>query len=180
MSDSMNELEKCLEDLNQWLAEHELTIQIAIIGRYAFYLSGFHQVATLDIDSVTEIEERVYEKILEIGKRRGMKPDWLNDNAETLPLPDGFKDRLIETKQFSNINMKYAARIDLISLKAAAYISRGEDDPKDFQDLLLLAPTNTEIESSINYIRKHFSPPADRFNEDFEERLNELRTHLKK
>jgi hypothetical protein len=176
----MHELETCLNDLNQWLAEHGLIIEISVIGRFAFYLSGFHQVATLDIDSVTEIEERVYQKILEIGKHRGMKPDWLNDNAETLPLPDGFKARLIESDQFSNIKMKYAARIDLISLKAAAYISRGEDDPKDFQDLILLQPTNAEIESSIDYIRKHYSSPAERFSADFEERLNELRNHFKK
>ena len=176
----MLKLETCLSDLNQWLAEQGLTLQIAIIGRYAFYLSGFHQIATLDIDSVTGIEERVYEKILEIGEYRGMKPDWLNDNAEALPLPDGFRDRLIESRQFSNIKLHYASRGDLISLKAAAYISRGEDDPKDFQDLLLLGPSEVEIESAIEFIRKYYSPPAERFIEDFEGRLNELRADLKK
>lgn len=176
----MANLEACLSDLNQWLAEQGLTIRLAVIGRYAFYLSGFHQIATLDIDSVTGIEERVYEKILEIGKQRGMKPDWLNDNAEALPLPDGFHGRLIESNRYLNIRMNYAARIDLIALKAAAYISRGEDDPKDFQDLLLLAPNDLEVHAAIQFIRKHYSPPADRFVEDFEGRLNELRAYLKR
>ena len=109
-----------------------------------------------------------------------MKPEWLNDNAGTLPLPEGFSDRLIEASQFSNIKIKYASRGDLISLKAAAYIGRGEDDPKDFQDLMLLEPKHTEIEIAIMYVRQYFTPPASKFFPDFEERLNELKSIPKK
>jgi hypothetical protein len=173
-------LVECLKELNEWLAEKNLTIHISVIGRFAFYLSGIQQIATLDIDSVTEIEEEVFEKIIEIGKRRGIKPEWLNDNAENLPMPDGFIGRLIESNHHSNLKIKYASRIDLISLKAAAYLGRGLDDPKDFQDLLLLNPSHSEIETAILYIRQYFTPPAAKFFPDFEESLNELRSISKK
>ncbi len=179
MQTPMSPLIECLKELNEWLSERNITIHLSIIGRFAFYLSGFQQVATLDIDSVTEIEEQVFEKIIEIGNRRGMKPEWLNDSAESLPLPDGFNDRLLEANHHSNIKIRYAARIDLIALKSAAYLSRGIDDPKDYQDLLLLQPSHSEMDFAILYIKKHFTPPAAKFLADFEETLNELRSIAK-
>ena len=181
MNNVITPLLEGLNELNEWLSEKHLTIRISIIGRFAFYLAGIRHLATLDIDSVTEIDDEVFNKIIQIGTHRGMKPEWLNDNAGNLPLPEGFNERLIDsTTDYSNIKIKYASNKDLISLKAAAYISRGEDDPKDFQDLLLLKPSESEIENAIVYIRQHFAPPAVKFFPDFEEKLNELRSISKR
>ena len=173
-------LMNALEKLNRELAKESMLIHLSIIGRYAFFLSGIGSLATLDIDTVTSIDDRVIQKICEIGESEGLSPDWLNSNAEILPLPEGFQSRLVDGTHYSNIKIKYASRIDLIALKSAAYVSRGEDDPKDYQDLKLLKPNDFEIEAAINYIRTHYSPPVSKFFPDFEEKLDELRLIPKK
>lgn len=176
MNEAIKKLVDSLEELNSWLLKKNHKIKLTVIGRFAFYLAGISELATTDIDTVTALDDEVFDKILEIGAVHGMKADWLNDNSEGLALPDGFEERLLERKSFSNIEIKYASRFDLICLKAAAYISRGQDDPKDIQDLLLLSPKKTEIDSAITFIRKHFSPPHPRFFPDFEERIDELKS----
>jgi hypothetical protein len=175
----MKQLDEGLEVLNDWLKTHDLKISLAVIGRYAFYLSGITSVSTVDIDTVTPIEEEIYQKIIAIGLERGMKQDWLNDHAESIPLPEGFHERLVPSKGYSQIEIKHAARVDLIALKAAAYVGRGRDDPKDYQDLLLLRPSRVELEMAEGYVRRNFSPPVARFEKDFEESLHELRALAK-
>ncbi|MGE4233503.1 MAG: DUF6036 family nucleotidyltransferase [Bacteriovoracia bacterium] len=180
MNEKIKELVDSLNELNDWLVKRQLRIKLTVIGRFAFYLNGLGELATTDIDTVTTLEDEVFDKILAIGYEHGIKAEWLNDNSEGIALPDGFEKRLLEKKDFSNIELKYASRIDLICLKAAAYLSRGEDDPKDFQDLLLLKPKETEIELAISFIRKNYSPPQPKFFPDFEERLDDLRSIYRK
>ncbi len=179
MNESIRNLLGALGELNTWLATRQTHIKLTVIGRFAFYLSGIAELSTTDIDTVNALEEEVFKKIQDIGIANGMKPEWLNDNSEGLSLPENFEARLIEKKNFSNIEIKYASRFDLICLKAAAYVGRGFDDPKDFQDLLLLKPNCTEIEKAITFIKKHYSPPRAKFFPDFEDRLNELRSITK-
>ena len=66
------------------------------------------------------------------------------------------------------------------SIYTPSYLSRGEDDPKDYQDLILLHPTSLDIDNSITYIRKHFTPPVAKFFPDFEDKINELKQLAKK
>ena len=49
MNHGSNILIDCLDELNIWLRDKTLFVDLAIIGRFAFYLSGFQQLATLDI-----------------------------------------------------------------------------------------------------------------------------------
>ena len=179
MDENLRKLLLSLNELNSWLSTKQVVIKITVIGRFAFYLSGMKELATSDIDTVTALQDDIFNKVLEIGIANGMKPEWLNDNSEGIPLPEGFETRLQERKDFSNIEIKYASRFDLICLKAAAYVNRGGDDPKDFQDLLLLTPNSIEIKSAIDFVRKHYNPPATRFFPDFEEKLNDLQSIAK-
>jgi hypothetical protein len=173
-------LVKALSELNQWLAARNTPIELQVVGSFAMFLSGSHGIDTQDIDTVTHIEAELYEKIQAIGDKNGLKQNWISDDASDLPLPDGFAIRLAEDRRFSHITIRYASRFDLIQLKAAAFVDRGNEDPKDLDDLVLLSPTKAEIDSAIAFIRKTRTPPQPRFYPNFEEMLDALRTIAKK
>ncbi len=164
-----------LLQLNEWLLFKNTQIELKIIGTFAMYLSGFESINTNDIDTVTDLEGDLFSKINEIGLKNHLKEDWLSDDSAGLPLPEGFNERLIHDSRFSHIKILYASRVDIIQLKAAAFVDRGNDNPKDIEDLTVLNPTNQEIICAIKFIRKTRTPEHKRFYPNFEEILNALR-----
>ncbi|CAM6054059.1 unnamed protein product [Sphagnum tenellum] len=165
-----------LKDLDQWAVGHQVKLEIIIIGAFALYLKGLELRATNDIDTLTELEdELLLQAIEEIAQKYGLNGNWLNDQACGLSVPDGFLSRLSRVALGSHIVALVPSRQDLISLKSAAFIVRGGEDPKDYTDLQALQPNRLEIEAAIRFVRKTNTPPQPRFYPDFEEMIGRLR-----
>ncbi len=101
------------------------------------------------------------------------KPESVGNHG--LSVPDGFLSRLSRVTLGSHIIALVPCRQDLISLKSAAFMIRGGEDPKDYSDLQTLQPSKSEIEEAIQFVRRTNSPPHLRFYPDFEEMIGRLR-----
>ncbi len=166
---------EALTELNQWLETQGIILELEIIGSFALYLRGISYIRTQDIDTVQNLDEQVMEEVTKIASKRGLIPLWLNDNAVDLPKPPGFETRLTEKKIGNHLLLKFASRLDLIQLKGAAYIDRGNENPKDLIDLKLLCPTVEEIHMAIEFIRRTRSPEKPRFYPNFEQMIEDIR-----
>ena len=164
-----------LKDLDIWAGEQEIELEIIIIGAFALYLLGLELRATNDIDTVTKLQEEGLLRVIEeIAQKHGLNKNWLNDQACGLSLPDGFLLRLNRVVLGSHILGLVPSRQDLISLKSAAFMIRGGEDPKDYTDLQALQPSQIEMDEAIRFVRKTNTPPQLRFYPDFEEMIRRL------
>jgi hypothetical protein len=84
-------LSTALAQLDNELTKRNLSIDIVICGAYAIHLLGYSRAEyTLDVDSVTELNSAEAKQLIEaVGKTLGLRPDWLNDQASTVSLPQG-------------------------------------------------------------------------------------------
>lgn len=163
----MSDLNILLSELNDWLNEQGIEIELIIIGAYALHLHGVSSRMTMDIDTLNHIEHpKVVSKIDEIGEKYGL-PEWLNNQAQGLILPEGFFDRTICSNIFSDIILKYASRIDLIKLKVAAYYYRYSYEQKDLDDLKLLKISSEELDLGIDFLLQSHAPEQSKFKKDF-------------
>jgi hypothetical protein len=165
-----------LKDLDVWAGQHQIKLEIIIIGAFALYLQGMELRATNDIDTLTELEdEQLLQAIEKIAQKHGLNGNWLNDQAYGLSVPDGFLLRLSRKVLGSHIVALVPSRQDLISLKSAAFMIRGGEDPKDYADLQALQPSKVEMDEAVRFVRKTNTPPQPRFYPDFEEMIERLR-----
>lgn len=169
-----SKLALAIADLNAWAEQNDLNLRIIVIGAAALFMHGLEPRATNDIDSLTEFDQRLLDVIAEIGSRQGLGPHWLNDQANGLNVPEGFESRLFNLSLGSRIIAQVPSRGDLIALKAAAFVIRGHEDPKDYLDLMGLAPTRREVDEAIAFVRKVHTPPHSRFFPDFEVMIGKL------
>lgn len=174
-----SDLHKPLEELNHWLSANNRNLDLVVIGAFAIHLHGLQIRMTMDIDTIQSLnDDFLFEQIQKIGEKYGL-PNWLNDQAENLILPNGFSSRLIENSNFSNIKLLYASRIDLIKLKVAAYFYRGDKDPKDKEDLKILEVTQNELFEAILFLEEKHQPDVEKFKEDFFKHLEKIKQELK-
>ena len=175
MIDSRTHFDIPLEHLNTLLAKSGLRLELLVIGAFALQLHKFSGQFTADVDSVWVIEnDAVRNLIAEIGRQNSLADDWINDSASTLDLPIGMTERAELFRKYSNIDLFVASRLDLIKLKARAYLHRGELDPKDIEDLRRMRPTRPEIEEAIAFIRLSSTPPEPDLFPDFEDVILEI------
>ena len=164
-----------LAELDLELGKRDIQMKLVVIGAFALQLLNISGEYTADIDSVEPFDNlKVQDLIIAIAKKFNLKEDWINDNASSLDLPDGFYDRITPLTIYKNIHLFIPARLDLISLKARAYLHRGEIDKKDYEDLKRLKPTKSEIAIAIAFVRKTSTPPEPDFFPDFEDVLKEI------
>lgn len=169
-----------LTHLDEELTRRSLTIEIVICGAYALHLHGYlRSEHTLDIDSITALSSAEIQRLIEtIGQKLGLGPQWLNDQASTVSLPNGVLSRAIPIKHWKSIKASLVSRIDLIKMKASAFSIRRDQTNKDWEDLVLLKPTSREIDEAIEFIKESNSPPANASKKilaDFEETLHDLK-----
>lgn len=163
----MADLDILLNELNDWLKGTKLELELIIIGAYAVHLHGITARATMDVDTLKAIKNTsIQKKIDEIGEKYGLD-SWLNNQAEGLILPDNFFKHTLKSNKFSNINIQYSSRADLISLKVAAFYYRHETELKDLDDLKLLKPTNDEFSNAKNFLKTKHLPEQESFKESF-------------
>jgi hypothetical protein len=172
--DHPDNLLNALLDLDEWLGARGIVLELEIIGSFALYLRGVHHIRTQDIDTIRDLDDEIVAQIERIAAKKGLIPLWLNDNSVNLPKPQGFEERLTEKKIGTQILLKIASRWDLIQLKAAAYIDRGNETPKDLIDLKALNPTLEEINAAIEFIRKTRTPEKSRFYPNFEAMIEDI------
>lgn len=169
-----------LNQLDEALTAKKLNIEIVICGAYALHLFGYQRTEhTLDIDSISELQSAEIIKIIaDIGKKLNLGERWLNDQASTVSLPNGIFARTVPIQRWQSIKASLVSRIDLIKMKASAFLIRRDHTNKDWEDLILLKPTKSEIEQAIHFIYE-FNSPAIIFSKkvqiEFEETLNDLR-----
>jgi hypothetical protein len=87
--------------------------------------------------------------------------DWLNAAPTSLleigsGLPAGFADRMITREFGSALTVSFASRIDQIHLKL--YAAADREEPRDFDDLRALEPTDDELEAAAAWARTHNAP----------------------
>ncbi len=175
----MQDLKIPLKELNQWLTQEELEIELIVIGAFALHLHGYSNRMTMDIDTIKAIEDKkILKQIEKIGAKYGL-PHWLNDQADNLTMPPQFEKRLLTDSSYSNIKLFYVARIDLIKLKVAAYFYRGDSDPKDKDDIQSLKVSANELQEALDFLKSHHMPDVEKFQHDFHKRLKIIEKELK-
>ena len=182
--DPNNQLFKALDELDICLKEKFLQVDIFICGAFAIQLLGYTRALhTQDVDTLKEIDsEDILSTIKEVGEKLGLGPRWLNDQASTVSLPDGIFRRAKPLTHWSAIKAHLIDRSDLIKLKASAFSIRRDLTSKDWEDLVLLDPSRSEIEAAILFVAEVSSPPpgaTKKSLEDFEETIDELRKIIK-
>ena len=173
----MGDLDILLTKLNVWLVGQKLDLELVIIGAYALQLHGISSHITMDIDALSILPPKILIEIANIGEEFGL-PEWLNNQAAGMILPEGFYQRTLTLDKFSNIKLNYASRIDLIKLKVAAYYYRHETEQKDLDDLRALSITQEEFEQGRAFLSESHKPEQEKFVENFEEDVLVVTTKL--
>ena len=173
-------LATALTQLDEELTKRNLNIDIVICGAYALHLFGYSRSEhTLDVDSITKLPSNEIKQIIEdIGEKLGLGPYWLNDQASTVSLPKGILSRVQPVERWKSIKASLVSRVDLIKMKASAFSIRRDHSNKDWEDLVLLQPTKSEIEDAIVFINEVNAPPKSTSKQilnEFEETLRDLR-----
>lgn len=173
-------LSLALTQLDEELGKRSLNIEIVICGAYALHLLGYSRSEhTLDVDSITTISSAEIQQLIAIvGKKLGLGPQWLNDQASTVSLPPGVLSRATPILHWRSIKASLVSRIDLIKMKDSAFSIRRDQTNKDWEDLVLLKPTSEEIAEAIVFIKGSNAPPQNasrKILDDFEETLYDLK-----
>ncbi len=174
-----SKLSLALDQLDQALLEKSLNLTIVICGAYAIHLHGIERgIYTQDVDSLTKLESPEIVKIIRlVGETLGIGPQWLNDQASTVPIPHGAIQRSKPLHHWKAISAFLLDRGDLIAMKASAFSIRREETLKDWEDLKLLKPSAKEIEEAIEFLKESNSPPDDskKFQDEFKETIDDLK-----
>lgn len=174
----MNDLFKPLSELNNWLQIKNIEIELVIIGAFAIHLHGLTNRMTMDIDTISAIDnDEILIQIKKIGEKYGL-PNWLNDQAENLIMPEGYQQRVLENNSLKQIKLFYISKEDLIKLKVAAYFYRGDSDPKDKDDLEILSMTKKDLDIAIQFLKNTHRPDTVKFQIDFDERIKVIAKDL--
>ncbi len=131
------------------------------------------------MDSIKQLNSSEIKLLIEkVGNELGISPHWLNDQASTVSLPIGILSRAQPLNIWNSIKASLVCREDLIKMKASAFAARRDYTNKDWEDLLLLSPTNLEIENAIEFIKQVNAPASQmsqKFLNEFKETLNDLK-----
>ena len=167
-----------LLELDQWLFSRNKKLEIALVGAIAVATYTHEVRFTQDIDTAEKIEDlEILDQIRSLSKKHELPTEWLSDRASTFTSPDGMFERLKEVYTGQAIQVMAASREDLIALKAAAYVNRGAEVLKDYEDLQHLKVTRDELDRAIEFVKLKCAPPVDKnpWKAQFEQSLKELR-----
>jgi len=131
-----------LSRLNKKLSERNLFLNLSVVGGAALILNGIESISTVDIDTISSIEDEVYEVIKECS---------LDINNEALDYIYQYEDLefIKDTRSFSNIEIEYLCLGGVIATKIKHL------DPFKLQGLRVLLEDELEIEMSVETIYKY-------------------------
>ena len=123
-------------------------------GGASLIFLGYDSRRTSDVDIICEqLDDVLVEASKIVSKKLNIPIEWINNKVT--PLGDRlgirWKSKCIILYKGKNLILKSISRQDLISSKLHAAIDRTR---KDFDDLLWLKPSLTEIENAKKYVLK--------------------------
>jgi hypothetical protein len=168
-------LRDALTALGDLLDDRGTPYDLVLIGGGALVLLGLTSRATKDLDVValanpnawlpaSPLPKPLAAAILDVAAAFELAPDWLNPGPTDLlqfGLPPGFAERTI-IERFGALTVRYASRVDQVALKLYAAADHWPAHNKHLQDLLLLAPTPTELTTAAAWCLSHDPSPGFR------------------
>jgi hypothetical protein len=165
-----DQLDAVLSALGEQLALAGERAHLVVIGGSGLIAINAVARATRDVDIVAlEVDGKlVSAEPLPAAVARGARivardfrlaPNWLNPGPTSLldlGLPSGFAARTIARDYGSALRVSFAARIDQVFFKLYAAADRRE--PRDFDDLRRLEPTERELHAAARWARTHNLP----------------------
>ena len=166
-----------LKELETWLVARKKRLELVLVGAVAVATYTHESRYTQDIDTANRIDdEDILREIETLAETHGLPPEWLSDRASTVTLPMGLLARAKVTYSGKGLEIRVAARRDLIALKAAAFVNRGAEVLKDLEDLKRLKPTEQEVLHAVAFVKENCAPPIDKdpWKSQFEESIRVL------
>jgi len=165
-----DQLDVVLSALGEQLELAGERVHLVVVGGSGLIAIAAVTRATRDVDVVAlEVEgalvsakplpEAVAAAAAIVARDFGLEPNWLNPGPTSLllhGLPSGFADRMLTRDYGLALRVSFAARVDQIFLKLYAAADRRE--PRDFEDLRRLAPTESELHDGARWARTHNMP----------------------
>ncbi len=152
-------LRDALIALGDLLADRATPYDLVLIGGGALLLVGLTTRATKDLDVVAQpdgwrsaspLPGPLAAAIRDVAAALDLAADWLNPGPTDLlqlGLPPGFADRAT-AERFGALTVRYASRVDQVALKLYAEADHWPSHSKHLQDLLVLAPTPSELDAA--------------------------------
>lgn len=146
-------IQEALSLLDKKLQKNSLSLNLTVLGSMALYLNGYSFDRQTDLDVYNKnIDPDVICLINEVTQELGLSQEWINNGVSSIyPLPENYESRLAFDSSYKNIKLYIVSIDDLICLKVNAIYSR--DLAKDIDDLKLLNPTESQLETALKYIK---------------------------
>ncbi len=168
-------LRDALIALGDLLADRGTPYDLVLIGGGALLLVGLTTRATKDLDVVALAQPEGWRSasplpgplaaaIRDVAAALDLAADWLNPGPTDLlklGLPPGFADRAT-AERFGALTVRYASRVDQVALKLYAAADHWPTHSKHLQDLLVLAPTPSELDAAAAWCLTHDPSPGFR------------------
>lgn len=166
-----------LHELNSELVKKQIKTQLIICGAFAIEMHGLNRShETIDIDTYLRLNSDIKDLIYNIGLRKKIKTDWLNDQVSDVIPPEGYECRLLRITKWSNIHVQLMSVEDLIKMKVAAWYTRGQTTTKDYEDLITMSATNEQILLGVEHTKKAlgYGELPLKFKREFDVTMREL------
>ena len=127
-------------------------IELKICGGGALMIMGISDRETRDVDVILpKLPESLITFAREIAIELNLTEEWLNNGPENLirDLEKGWEDRCELIYKGNALKIFILGRKDLIATKLFAYCDREE---ADFEDLLKLRPTQSELDQLYHWV----------------------------
>jgi hypothetical protein len=142
---------------------------VVVVGGAALLLRGLITRATVDVDVIAmpaadgdtnlrppdePLPEPLQRAVAVVAAELELRRDWLNTEVKAqwrTGLPEGMHERL-EWREYGGLRVGIAGREDLIGMKLYA-AADGTSTGKHFQDLLAIAPTDSELDHAEPWVR---------------------------
>jgi hypothetical protein len=142
------EIEGALEDLGLELEARGQSARLFLVGGAVMVLDFGRREATDDVDGGIYPADKVLAAAAEVGRRRGLRPEWLNDAAK-IYIPVFKQPDWRPVKRVGTLEMFTADARAMLAMKLRA--SRGRRDEADISFLLHECGITTEEEAILVY-----------------------------
>lgn len=161
-------IEANLAALGDRLADEGIVARLLVVGGSYLALQGLRE-STMDVDTVTRLDDTITSAIEAIADERGLDPAWLNDRAAAFaPSTSAGEGTIL----FDHPNLTIVGPSD--DYVFLSKVDRGKQ--RDFDDLVLLWPRTSfgspdEAVNAFYAAYPHLEPEADPHLVDYIERV---------
>lgn len=146
------ELLNSLTELNAELMSQNVYGEIAIVGGAVMCLVYNARQSTNDIDAIFDPAFEMRIAALNVARKLGLPPDWLNDGAKGYMSEKG---DLILFEKLSNLSISVANGEYMFAMKAISCRTENENEMKDLR--FLIEELNIlSVEQATDIIRKYY------------------------